>query len=149
MPRRNIGAPPDDGPTKVSTRVLLIDDDTVFLELLEELLRESEGFEVTTCKEWGDAYGAVQREQPDLVLLDIVMEQEERGWRILELLTLDPKTRPIPVIVCSAAIHSLHEHQPLLDRYGVMALPKPFDLDALLETIGTALSQHGRASDRP
>ncbi len=65
------------------------------------------------------------------------------GWAILNLLTLDPATRPIPVLVCSAAIHSLQEHAPMLEKHGIRALPKPFDLDDLLEAIQQTLDQGG------
>jgi CheY-like chemotaxis protein len=120
-------------------RIALINDDTTFLALMQELLQEVEGYEVLTCTQWDDAYGFVKEAQPDLVILDIVMGGEEQGWKILELLTLDPRTRPIPLLVCSAAVRSLQEHQGLLDRYGVRALPKPFDLDALLEAVESML----------
>ena len=125
-------------------RLALINDDTTFLNLMRELLEEMEHYEVRTCTQWDDAYSFVERERPDLVLLDIVMGGEERGWMILQLLTLDPRTRPIPVIVCSAAIHSLQEHRALLERYGIAVLPKPFDLDALLGIIRATLSQGPR-----
>jgi two-component system, OmpR family, response regulator VicR len=116
-------------------RIAVVNDDTVFLELMHDLLQEEEGYEVSICKEGDDAYSFVKRHHPDLVILDIRIGGEETGWTILNLLTLDPETRPIPVIVCSAAIHSLQEHQPMLDQYGICALPKPFDLDRLLETV--------------
>jgi CheY-like chemotaxis protein len=77
-----------------------------------------------------------------LVILDVRIGGEERGWTIKKLLTLDPKTRPIRVIVYSAAIQSLHEHQNLLSKCGICALPKPFDIEALLETIARMLP-HG------
>jgi CheY-like chemotaxis protein len=77
------------------------------------------------------------------VLLDIRMGGEETGWTIMECLTLDPETRPIPLIVCSAAIRDLQAHQPMLERYGVDVLPKPFDLDALLEKVETGLARRG------
>ena len=125
-------------------RIALIDDDTTFLELMRDLLEVSEGYQVVMRKAWEQAYEWVKAERPDLVVLDIVMEREERGWRILELLTLDPETRPIPVVVCSAAIRSLHAHQEQLDRYGVLALPKPFDLQALLDAVRHGLQQGSR-----
>ena len=62
------------------------------------------------------------------------------AWTILNLLTLDPDTRPVPIIVSSAAIQSLHEHQTLLSRFGVRALPKPFDIDTLLTAIDESLA---------
>jgi two-component system response regulator VicR len=121
-------------------RVAVINDDTVFLELMRDLLEEEENYEVLICKEWDNAHQFVVEAQPDLVIQDIRIGGEEHGWTILNLLTLDPRTRPIPMIVCSAAIQSLHEHQEWLSRYGIRALPKPFDLDTLLETIQEMLA---------
>ena len=122
-------------------RLALINDDTVFLGLMHELLQDEEGYEVLICREWDNAYQFVKDHSPNLVILDIRIGGEERGWTILNLLTLDPATRPIPVVVCSAAIQSLHEHQEWLDRFGVRALPKPFDLDMLLDTISSMLAE--------
>ena len=124
-------------------QIAVINDDTEFLNLMHNLLEAKLGWEVLICREWEDAYHFVKDRRPDLVILDIRMNAEERGWSILNLLTLDPATRPIPVIVCSAAIQSLHEHQPLLSRYGIRALPKPFDLDALIAEIDASLAEHG------
>jgi CheY-like chemotaxis protein len=116
-------------------RIAVVNDDTVFLELMHDLLQEEEGYEVSICKEGDDAYSFVKRHHPDLVILDIRIGGEETGWTILNLLTLDPETRPIPLIVCSAAIRDLQEHQPMLERYGIDVLPKPFDLDTLIEKV--------------
>ena len=127
-------------------RVALVNDDTTFLELLRELLEVSEGYDVAVCKEGDRAFEFVKAYQPDVVLLDIRMGSEEIGWTILELLTLDPKTRPIPVIVCSAAVDQLWAHESQLRQVGVEVLPKPFDLDALLEKVKAALAK--RAIDR-
>jgi CheY-like chemotaxis protein len=122
-------------------RIALINDDTTFLSLMRDLLGSSEGYEVLVCKEGNQAYEFVKEHQPDLVLLDIRMGGEESGWTILELITLDPKTRAIHVIVCSAAISELQEHEPLLQRLRVTVLPKPFDLDMLLEKIEAGLTK--------
>jgi CheY-like chemotaxis protein len=129
-------------------RIAVINDDTTFLRLMEELLRVEQGYAVGVCRQWHDAYGFVKDFRPDLVILDVVMSDEEAGWRILNLLTLDPHTRPIPVIVCSAAIQSLHEHQAWLDRFGICALPKPFDLEMLLETIRRMLGERAPDPDQ-
>jgi CheY-like chemotaxis protein len=125
-------------------RIALINDDTTFLELMCELLESYEGYEVLICKESDRAYQFVKEERPDLALVDIRMGGEETGWTLIELLTLDPATRPIPLIVCSAAVNQLHEQEPMLKEYNVAVLPKPFDLDALLEKVEGALAE-GRA----
>jgi len=125
-------------------RIAVINDDTAFLQLMHDLLEQEEGYAVTICKEADSAYEFVKDTQPDLVILDIRVGNEENGWLILNLLTLDPVTRPIPVIICSAAIHSLQEHEDLLKRYDCEVLPKPFDLDALLDKVAAALSKYRR-----
>jgi CheY-like chemotaxis protein len=127
-------------------RVAIINDDTAFLDLMHELLEVEENYEVLICKEWDNAYQFVRDQQPDLIIQDIRIGGEEKGWTILNLLTLDPKTRPTPIIVCSAAIQSLHEHQEWLSRYGIKALPKPFDLDDLLAAIEQVLAEHRKSA---
>ena len=47
------------------------------------------------------------------------------------------------MIVCSAAISDLQDHEDLLKKYGVDVLPKPFDLDTLLEKVEAALTKGG------
>ena len=128
-------------------RLAVIDDDTAFLQLMHDLFEDKAGFDVLIHREWDDAHEFVKEQQPDLVILDIRIGGEERGWTILNLLTLDPKTRPIPVIVCSAAIQSLHEHQSWLETFGICALPKPSDIELLLETVDRALDQDRGATD--
>jgi CheY-like chemotaxis protein len=123
-----------------SARVAVINDDTAFLNLMRDLLETEGGYEAVICREWDDAHAFVKDQRPALVILDIRISGEEHGWTVLNLLTLDPETRRIPVIVCSAAIQSLHQHQDLLGKYGICALPKPFDIDALLETVARMLT---------
>lgn len=120
----------------------MINDDTAFLDLMRDLLENEENYEVLLCKEWDGAYEFVKKQKPHLAILDIRIGGEEHGWTILNLLTLDPETHPTPIIVCSAAIQSLHDHQDLLSKFGIRALPKPFDLDTLLSTIEETLVEH-------
>src|SRR5581483_5566139 len=122
-------------------RVAVINDDTAFLDLMRDLLETEGNYDVLICKEWNNAYQFVRDHTPDLIIQDIRIGGEEHGWTILNLLTLDPVTRPIPMIVCSAAIQSLHEHQEWLSKYGIRALPKPFDLDALLAVVEEMLGR--------
>lgn len=122
-----------------TARIVVINDDTDFLTLMSDLLADVEGYDVRVCREGNRAYQFVKEQQPDLVILDIRIEGQETGWTILECLTLDPETKPIPVIVCSAAVRELQAHQAQLDHYGIDVLPKPFDLDTLLEKVAKAL----------
>ena len=131
-------------PTDRRARIVVINDDTDFLTLMSELLTEVGEYDVEVCREGDRAYQFVKEKRPDLVILDIRIEGQERGWAILECLTLDPVTNPIPLIVCSAAIRELQAHQEMLDRYGIDVLTKPFDLDLLLAKVSTALDRGSR-----
>jgi CheY-like chemotaxis protein len=131
--------------------VAVVNDDTTFLRLMDELLRVEEGYEVSTSFVGSEAYLFVRGLQPDLVVLDLVFgDNAEQGWRTLDLLTLDPATRRIPVVVCSATTVQLQDHADWLRRFDVEVLPKPFDLDTLLEMIRSTLGEPrtGTARDR-
>jgi CheY-like chemotaxis protein len=131
--------------------IAVINDDTAFLRLMDELLRIDEGYEVSTCFVGADGYKFVKDAQPDLVILDLVFKSADEGWRTLDLLTLDPVTRRIPVIVCSAASQQLQNHAEWLNQFDVDVLQKPFDLDTLLEKIHHTLGvpREGRLVFRP
>lgn len=122
----------------VAPLIAVVNNDTVFLQLMQELLAQ-EGYRTVICKEGDKAYQLVKDQQPALVLLDIRLEQPETGWTVLELLRLDPATRQIPVIVCSADSPFLRAKEEMLRQLGCDTLEKPFDLDTLLKKVATAL----------
>lgn len=126
-----------------SPHIAVINDDTAFLALMEELLQNQEGYRISTCHEGDAGYGFVKVNQPDLVILDLVFNHAETGWRTLELLTLDPDTRQIPIILCTAAETHIQEHGAWLQRFDIETLPKPFDLEVLLEAVQRVLSRAG------
>jgi CheY-like chemotaxis protein len=131
-------------PARSAPRIVVVNDDTDFLTLMTDLLTDIGGYEVAVCREGNNAYQFVKDQEPDLVILDIRIDGQEAGWTILECLTLDPVTRPIPLIVCSAAIRELRAQEEHLAQYGVDVMTKPFDLDHLLEKGAAALARGRR-----
>src|SRR5205807_4917772 len=111
------------------TRIAVINTDPVYLAMMVEVLAECGS--VQAFKETTGAFDALKQEQPDLIILDIQMEKPDAGWDLLNLLTLGRDLRAIPVIVCSAAIVDLREHQAWLEEHGISILPKPFDVEHL------------------
>ena len=114
--------------------IAVVNDDTAFLELMQELLDDA-GYRAFIHRESDTAYTAIRNAMPALVILDIRLEHPEGGWTVLELLRLDPTTTQIPVIVCSAdavQLRAKHEH---LRQHRARALEKPFDLDELLDLV--------------
>jgi CheY-like chemotaxis protein len=125
------------------TRIAVVNDDTVFLEMMAAVLRERD-WEVTIHREGSNAFEQLRDRQPDVIILDIRMDSPETGWTILELLTLDPRTSSIPVIVCSAAVNDLREREGLLVKYRISVLPKPFDVETLYAQVEEALAAEQR-----
>ena len=107
---------------------------------------ELEGYEVRGS---GDAFGDIKHANADLVILDVFLHGESAGWQQLDILTLDPATRAIPVIVCSAAIASLGHARQKLAALDVAVLEKPFDLEELRASVEAALRSAPRRPELP
>lgn len=113
--------------------MLIVDDEVVIAEAVAAVLQD-EGYRVATAPNGKEGLARAAEMKPDLVLVDMmmpVMDGEEMCRRLQE----NPATRGIPVVVMSAVHRSLRE---LPFRHAAF-LPKPFDLDTLLDTIADAL----------
>jgi DNA-binding response OmpR family regulator len=114
--------------------IMVVDDDMPFVQLMNELLAE-EGYATECCLEGIKAYEVIRRTQPALVVLDIRLQTPETGLMILDLLRLDPTTKEMPVIICSAATDLLRASRERLTAARCDILEKPFDLATLLKQI--------------
>jgi CheY-like chemotaxis protein len=120
--------------------IAIVNDNTDFLALMDELL-EGEGYQAKTYKVAQDAYHQLLADRPRLIIVDIRMETPEAGWQLIELLRLNPETRPTPIIVCSADAHALQAKAAHLRERDCDVLQKPFDLDDLLAKVEVALTK--------
>jgi two-component system cell cycle response regulator len=82
------------------SKVLVVDDNVQNLELLVAYL-ESLGCRVSTAVDGIDALEKVQAEQPDLILLDIMMPRMS-GFEVCRKLKSDPEARDIPICMVTA-----------------------------------------------
>ena len=89
-------ARPDNPPSKV----LIADDNPQILELLEAYL-EPLGVEVRLAADGETTLAAIERDEPDLVLLDIMMPRRS-GFEVCRILKDDPRYRDIPIIMITA-----------------------------------------------
>jgi len=117
-----------------SPLVMVANDDTVFIQLMQELLA-TEGYRTEICTSGPQAYHMIRGMQPDLVVLDIRTEHAESGWVVLDLVRLYPQTTHIPVIVCTADARFARERAEHLQAKRADVLDKPFDLDDLLARV--------------
>jgi CheY-like chemotaxis protein len=116
----------------------------MLLELLQELFTEK-GWEILPCAHGSAALELVKQEHPDAILLDLVLDTPVGGWQILQSLKRDPLTRSIPVMVWSAAADHLHAKKSWLAEQGIPILDKPFEIDAIYQTVEAALT--GKVAD--
>jgi twitching motility two-component system response regulator PilH len=80
-------------------RILVVDDSPVERHLLTELLT-GKGYAVSLAADGAQGIETARREQPDLILMDIVMPGLN-GFQATRTLNRDPVTRHIPVILCT------------------------------------------------
>lgn len=120
--------------------IILVDDDLNAVKLMESLLT-GEGYGVRRATWLSHPYSEIKVARPDLVVLDLRMPVS--GWEILALLRLDPATRAIPVLICTADTRSLQEFLEPLAGDGLQVQRKPFDLDELLAKVRRLLGPGG------
>ena len=121
----------------MSQKILVLNNDSAFLDLMKLVLTD-EGYAVDVRKVWDDAYEVVKRVHPDLIILDVLLDSGGKGFELIDLLTLDPKTRDIPVILASTNTVLLRERLEAFGTMGIPVLGKPFDLDVLLGVVRRA-----------
>lgn len=79
--------------------ILLIEDEQVLIDVLEKRLTK-EGYEVKIAKDGERGLELIKSNNPDLVLLDIVMPKMD-GFEVLEELSKEPDLSKAPVIIIS------------------------------------------------
>jgi DNA-binding response OmpR family regulator len=121
-------------------RIMIVNDYPEFLEMMADVLGD-EGFEVTTLPKHQGAFQQIKAAQPDLVICDLVLDTAGAGWMLVDMLTLDPETTGVPILVCSAATQYIKEVAPALDAKGILWLEKPFTLEELMERVTASLKQ--------
>jgi len=85
---------------EVAGSILVVDDNRHNLELLQAYLEEL-GVPVRTATQGEEAIQEVERSQPDLILLDVMMPRMS-GFQACQRLKQNPATRDIPVIMVTA-----------------------------------------------
>ena len=104
-------------------KVLIVDDETINIELLGNLLRDEINVIFATSGE--EALTIAKSSKPDLVLLDIGMPGMD-GYQVCRALKSDPETEKVPVIFITAK-DTEHEEAYGLELGAVDYITKPFN----------------------
>jgi DNA-binding response OmpR family regulator len=124
--------------TDVAKRILIVDDDKLLRRSLS-LQLEQAGFQTNTAATAEDALAILEREPPDLILLDIGLP----GMDGLEALRLIQQTADVPIIFVTARRRELDSILGLelgADDY----ITKPFNPDLLLARVRAVLRRSAR-----
>jgi DNA-binding response OmpR family regulator len=81
----------------MTTKILVIDDDTAVTDLLSVLLR-SQGFDVASTNSSSDGLSYIRENEPDLIVLDLMMPEID-GWEVCRSVRTFSQ---VPIIVLSA-----------------------------------------------
>ena len=117
-------------------KILVVDDDPSIIETLKYAL-ESKGFEVLIARDGNQGLALAEREDPDLVILDMMMPKRS-GFLVLEKLR---RSRPVPVRVIMITANEGSRHKAYAEKLGVDDyIRKPFAVDRLVESASRLLS---------
>ena len=128
-------------------KILIVEDERLVARMYQKTLT-NEGFEVKIAIGGQEGAARIKNDQPDLVLLDIMMP-EFNGIEVLEKIKVDPATKAIPVVVLTNLAGS-HDTQLALSK-GAKAywVKKETEPKALGRKIKEILVKKGKKVEEP
>ena len=126
-------------------RLLVLDDDSQVVDLVRQLL-EGEPYEVMAVADGQEALDAIQQQQPDIVLLDLLMPRLD-GFAVIESLRQDPRYQQLPVIALTAKTLTAAEDARLDQSVRAVIQKRGLDRGTLIAELQGLLrvyrAQHG------
>ena len=127
----------------MAKKLLMIDDDPDFVSGIQSILTSS-GFEVDVAYNPKDGLNALQKNEYDLLLLDIMMGRGAEGIMIARKLRKDPKLRNLPVLIITGMreqIAFLFPGEPVHPRFVEIdeLVEKPVEPKMLLDKVNSLI----------
>lgn len=120
----------------MSQRILVVDDTPMNVKLLVDILTVR-GYAVTTATSGQEALESIEKEPPDLVLLDVMMPGMN-GYEVCQTVRANPKTALLPVVLVTA-LDAKEERVKGLDAGADDFLSKPVNQPELLARVRSLL----------
>ncbi|PIQ86192.1 MAG: two-component system response regulator [Candidatus Omnitrophica bacterium CG11_big_fil_rev_8_21_14_0_20_45_26] len=116
----------------MAKKILIADDEPFILKMVTARLQK-EGFEVVTAQDGQSVLDLTRQQNPDLILLDIMMPKLD-GYKVCRLLKFDKQFSHIPVVMCTA--RDMDEDSQLGFQTGADEyVTKPFEMEELVKVI--------------
>jgi two-component system, OmpR family, alkaline phosphatase synthesis response regulator PhoP len=123
----------------MSKRVLLCDDEIHILRAAEFKLKKA-GYDVETANDGQEAWEAVQRQTPDILITDCQMPRLD-GFGLIERVRDNPSTASIPIFMLTAKGFEISQEE-LQRKWSVTAVvAKPFSPKELLQRVQKAIGE--------
>jgi DNA-binding response OmpR family regulator len=119
-------------------KILLIDDDTLLLALLERKL-SARGYAVITANDGNQGLERARADKPDLIVLDMMMPIMD-GRQVLRAIQADAALSTIPVIMLTARREE-SDIVGAIERGAADYQLKPFSPEELIARIGRFLTR--------
>jgi two-component system alkaline phosphatase synthesis response regulator PhoP len=119
-------------------KILVVDDEVDLVKTIQFAL-EAEGYQVLVSYNGEDALNQSRKENPDLILLDLMLPKLD-GYKVCRLLKFDEQYKHIPIVMLTAKTQQkdrLLGMETGADEY----ITKPFDMGKLTEKIKAYLSK--------
>jgi len=127
-----------------SKKILIIDDNPDFLFTMETFLKRS-GFITLTAQDGKKGVELAEKENPDLILLDVMMETLYSGFEVCKRIKTNPSLKRVPVIGVSGMADELgvrYEKERDQEYFSPDAFfDKPVDKEKLLAKINEFLER--------
>jgi adenylate cyclase len=118
-----------------AAKILVVDDVPENVRLLEAVL-VPRGYDVVTASDGIEALKVVKAEEPDLILLDVMMPGLD-GYAVCERLRANDDTAVLPVIMVTSSVGQ--EKTKAIEAGADDFIPKPFNHDELLTRVRSLL----------
>lgn len=118
-------------------RILVVDNEQYIQEVAKVCLETVAAWEVLLAGSGQDCLRQAEAEQPDAILLDVMMPGMD-GIATLQKLQDNPATRSIPVILLTAKVQS-SDRRYYAEIGAITTIAKPFDPLELAAQVATAL----------
>ena len=129
----------------MASKILVVDDDPDILDAVT-LILESQGYEVVTARDGIEALANLKAEQPDLMILDLMMPKMD-GFAVCKELQ-DPrwsKYRDIPILILTSVREEASRRRYELETGLALDVDdyveKPMSPDVLLKRVSTLIKR--------
>lgn len=147
-------APAVKEPTMVHNKVLMIDDDDDFRASVKPVL-EKAGYSVLEARNAREGLAQLVTHDPDLIVLDIVMETGDEGYGVNEAIKFQDDYRRFhstPIIMVSSIRETPDDRFPRATELEMIEpdayLTKPLDIDRFLDVVKRLVARKGPREDR-